>query len=568
LRPGLVLLALVAAACAVAAHHSAGSAQEAEVTIPALWMPWEGGSVWRYSYGPHSGSANAAEALDFQPLDSAGKQCEAFTSAFWAVAVADGRAIALPNAVEIDHGGGFRTGYFHMADKQVNTGDEVKAGQRLGRPGCCPDGGVPNSCWSTDPHLHFYTVANGVRRPIAGTSIGGWVVGEGGCLDKGGAQACPGASLISNTPRSENAAPPPPLDITVALDISGSMRNAAEVGDMLRMLLPYLEEASRGVSVTLIGFNSHAQVLVGPRGPQPLSELMAAIGTLSPDGNTDLNSGLALSCREMKARGTAIRQALVLITDGVHNGGRLHEPHRCFADNGWPVFAYGVGRVNAPLLARLSATTGGDFRLAANVFDTACEMARIRTIMNGSAPTRCSRYLLHPGESLSVPLLVPPEQSQLALNVTWLPLGKAEGEPSLRTVLRTPDGGGFASEAALSHQQEATAERFAIGAPAAGQWEAIISGQSLSPAGALLTVEFGTNPIAQVMSTPTPTPSATEAAQPESETIDVAPEDTLTPPPEPTLEPDPTPTPAPTQRPRKTPPPTPSPPPPEPSPTP
>jgi len=176
-----------------------------------LSLPWEGGATWRYSTGPH-GPSGIPEALDLQPPDAAGKPCELFTSSFWVVASAPGTVIDVPNAIEIDHGNGFHTGYYHLQDKQVHSG-HVEAGARLGKPGCCPDGPQGN-CLSSAPHLHFYTSYNGARQDIHGLNIGGWTVDDDGCLARGDRRACPGSALVSEAPA---AAGVQPLDIDVAL---------------------------------------------------------------------------------------------------------------------------------------------------------------------------------------------------------------------------------------------------------------------------------------------------------------------------------------------------------------
>jgi hypothetical protein len=508
---GRVAVLLLLALAALLAVPSAGSGQESG--DPSLSLPWEGGAVWRYAYGPHSGSMGFADALDFQPPDAAGKQCDVFTSAFWAVAAADGRAIVLPNAVEVDHGNGYRTGYYHLADKQVRTGEEVKAGQRLGRPGCCPDGGTGTSCWSQNPHLHFYTISGGARRPIVGVNIGGWLVDTNGCLVKPTQRACPGSSLISNAGRPEDPASLPVPEMTVALDVSGSMSGAVAGGELLRMAAPYLEAAAKGEKVTLLAFNSHPKVLAAPADKRTLDELAKSVSEERPDGDTDLAAGLAQACREMSAHGPA-PQALVLVTDGVHNApGRLRDPGRCFAERGWPVFIYGVGQPNAALLQRIAGATGGEYRPARAIFDPACEMQRVRGALSGASPGGCSRFLLRPGERLSVLVDVPPEQVQAALSVTWAALGKGDADPILKTTLRMPDGKMIAAEGVLSHEVETSAERYAIRSPAAGKWEAVISGSGLPPGGVLLVFSFGTTPTAfptGVLPTepPSPTPEA------------------------------------------------------------
>jgi murein DD-endopeptidase MepM/ murein hydrolase activator NlpD len=51
------------------------------------------------------------------------------------------------NVVYVDHGGGLVTGYFHLNETHVSTGDTVSRGQIIGRVGAT--GRV------TGPHLHW-----------------------------------------------------------------------------------------------------------------------------------------------------------------------------------------------------------------------------------------------------------------------------------------------------------------------------------------------------------------------------------------------------------------------------
>ena len=111
------------------------------------------------------------------------------------------------NTLEIDHGNGLVSGYFHIEHEQVRPGDKVAAGQNIGLPGCCPDGWGVNGCWSTAPHLHFYTTYGGFRQSIVGLNLGGWRVQEDGCLTRADQVSCPLKWTHQWTHRVELATP-------------------------------------------------------------------------------------------------------------------------------------------------------------------------------------------------------------------------------------------------------------------------------------------------------------------------------------------------------------------------
>jgi hypothetical protein len=483
---------------------------------PSLTMPWEGGAVWRYMNGPHTASGPVEDALDLQPPDSAGQTCEAFTSAFWAVAAAPGRAIVMPNAVEVDHGNGYRTGYYHLADKQVHTGDAVSAGQRLGRPGCCPDGGTGVDCWATEPHLHFYTVGPGGRLPIAGQHIGGWLVDSDGCLVRPERRACRGAALISNSPRSEAEAAAR-VALTVAVDGSASMDSPTTRLAVSRLLAPYLTASKEGKPVTFVRFDERSAVV----SVNAESDVNAVIDAGSGGGGedvTDLRAGLTRACEEMRKHGTEVKQALVLISDGLHNAGRLLDPAKCFREAGWKVFSVSAGRANSGLLKKIAAETGGSYKAAPAIFDPACEMERVRAVVAGSGGAVCSRFLLMPGDRLAVPFDVPPEQSQASIALSAV---SAETPPAvgLGIALRDPSDKVVVDGDVLAHESDGRGERYAIARPAVGTWKAIVSAREVPAEGVLVDLSFVTTPIAFGYSTgpegtasPSPSPDPDENA--------------------------------------------------------
>jgi len=55
--------------------------------------------------------------------------------------------IGYGNYVVIAHGGGIMTLYGHLLETDVNVGNQVARGQRIGLEG--------STGWSTGPHVHF-----------------------------------------------------------------------------------------------------------------------------------------------------------------------------------------------------------------------------------------------------------------------------------------------------------------------------------------------------------------------------------------------------------------------------
>ncbi len=143
---------------------------------PRMAWPFETGSNWAFTGGPHAGwdSGSAWAALDFAPSDVMG--CAMSQS--WVTAVASGFIVrASDGAVmeDLDNDGFEQTGwdvlYMHMAaEARVAAGTYVYAGDRIGHPSC--EGGIANAA-----HLHLARKYNGEWLPADGSLpfvISGW----------------------------------------------------------------------------------------------------------------------------------------------------------------------------------------------------------------------------------------------------------------------------------------------------------------------------------------------------------------------------------------------------------
>ncbi len=145
---------------------------------PELQLPFEPGSTWSFTGGPHSAWGDWAgwAALDFAPP---GFAFGCVLSDAWAVAAADGvvvRAEMGEVILDLDRDGYEQTGwvllYMHVESRdRVAAGSVIRAGDHIGHPSC--EGGV-----TTGTHLHLARKYNGEWIPADGERpfvLDGWV---------------------------------------------------------------------------------------------------------------------------------------------------------------------------------------------------------------------------------------------------------------------------------------------------------------------------------------------------------------------------------------------------------
>ncbi|MBP1468267.1 carboxypeptidase regulatory-like domain-containing protein, partial [Candidatus Chloroploca sp. M-50] len=168
-----------------------------------LSLPWPTGETWALTGGPHIAvSGSVRNAIDF--AGGSGR----------IVAARDGVAYyssSCPNYIRIEHGGGWKTTYYHAINIAVGYGQTVSRGQFLGnisaQSGC---GGS-----ATGPHVHFATYLNNADKAIHGLDIGGWTVENGasayvGCMIRvrDGSRQCSPNGQIYNDGAIGSGAPP------------------------------------------------------------------------------------------------------------------------------------------------------------------------------------------------------------------------------------------------------------------------------------------------------------------------------------------------------------------------
>jgi LasA protease len=147
------------------------------LTQPEMQLPFENGTVWSFTGGPHGGwgSGSGWAAIDFAPP---GDALGCVQSEAWVTAVAPGQILyANDGAVlqELDKDGLIQTGwsvlYMHIENRdRIQPMTYVQSGDRIGHPSC--EGGVSNGT-----HVHLARRYNGEWIPADGNLpfvLDGW----------------------------------------------------------------------------------------------------------------------------------------------------------------------------------------------------------------------------------------------------------------------------------------------------------------------------------------------------------------------------------------------------------
>ncbi len=158
-----------------------------------LQMPFPLGAGWTAS-GPHSWNGGNYPP-PFSSLDffTGGGTCGAPPN-LYAVAAASGsvyRPFGYTCWLEIDHGDGWVTSYYHL--RNLYSGAPLGRGAKVGTIACelCAGG------FSTGPHVHFSLKYNGAYVSLEGVKLSGWTVHVGAVPYTGGSYERDGSSLTA-----------------------------------------------------------------------------------------------------------------------------------------------------------------------------------------------------------------------------------------------------------------------------------------------------------------------------------------------------------------------------------
>ena len=133
----------------------------ANLTQPPMTLPFEPGTLWSFTGGPHGGwgTGSGWAAIDFAPP---GDALGCVTSDAWVTAIAPGKIVFTNEGAVIQDLDGddlMQTGwtvlYMHIESRdRIAAGTRVQTGDRIGHPSC--EGGVSNGT-----HVHLARRYNG-----------------------------------------------------------------------------------------------------------------------------------------------------------------------------------------------------------------------------------------------------------------------------------------------------------------------------------------------------------------------------------------------------------------------
>ncbi|ALC20247.1 peptidoglycan DD-metalloendopeptidase family protein [Streptomyces pristinaespiralis] len=151
------LSAVVAAVVLALTGLSAAPAyagESAAAAGPNFKAPYPCGQRWTYSHH----SAEVRRALDFVRADGGTTAGTPVLASAAGTATRHYQAGGAGNYIVIDHGGGWKTYYFHLAAYSVASGEYVAQGRQIGTTGSTGN--------SSGAHIHYEQLYNGVGQNI------------------------------------------------------------------------------------------------------------------------------------------------------------------------------------------------------------------------------------------------------------------------------------------------------------------------------------------------------------------------------------------------------------------
>lgn len=168
----------------------------------------------------------------------------------------------------------------------------------------------------------------------------------------------------------------PPINLSLVIDKSGSMADADKLSRVKEALLTLVSQLRETDVLSIVVFDSDAQVLMPARAVGDRETIKQLIRGLEPGSSTNMHAGLMLGYKEaLKNYRRDWTNRVVLLTDGIANQGvtnpeQIARDSQSFNDRGVDLSTIGVGLdLNKDLLRQLAKSGRGLFHFVADARD-------------------------------------------------------------------------------------------------------------------------------------------------------------------------------------------------------
>jgi hypothetical protein len=281
------------------------------------------------------------------------------------------------------------------------------------------------------------------------------------------------------------------VSTVLIVDASGSMRSNDPQQRRLDAGNAYLNVSLPDDEVGIVRFNSAPTILSEALSVETnRAQLRSAIAGIGSSGQTNIGRAVTAGC-DVLTRAQGGQRAAILLTDGI---GSYNDEAACLADQGWPVYVFGLSdAVDEPLLRSIAARTGGAYVQLDQITNLVCEFQQVRVLIAGGVRSSCQpTSVITPGQTIQLTESVTEALRQITFTNIWdgSDIEMTVTSPSGRVVNRST----VAPDVIVDFGP--TFETFTIRDPEIGEWAIELFGADVPPEGETFTFSTVQLPVA------------------------------------------------------------------------